>query len=166
MAGTDRSGVARRSFLGRGAALGLAGAAAGVIANIEQLIAAEGSASGAGFASYMAHDQGRAQSLLTFMNQRGFTERPEFSVNAQGTHVDVWGRGTLSFDTVQTIMASDNGSFAVLIGQGTTSPTPGPPNAQVWVIPNGGSARTSSGGGPSPAAVYVANDNGVQQVPQ
>lgn len=150
--------------MGRGAALGLAGAAAGVLANIEQLIAAEGSTSGGGFVSYMAHDPTRAQSLMTFMNQRGFTERAEFSVTAQGTHVDVWGRGTLPFDTVQTIMASGNGSFAVLVGQGTTSPTPGPPNAQVWVIPSGGSAKAN--GESTPAAVYVANDNGVEQVPQ
>jgi hypothetical protein len=166
MALGDGSDVARRTFLGRGAALGLVGAAAGVLANIEQLIAAEGAASGAGFASYMAHDQARAQNLLTFMNQRGFTERAEFSVTAQGAHRDVWGRGTLPFDTVQTIMASGNGSFAVLIGQGTNSPTPAPPNAQVWVIPGGGSATAVAVGPHTPAAVYVANDNGVEQVPQ
>ena len=163
------SQVARRAFLGRGVAIGLTGAAAAVLSNIEQLMAAPGASSGAGFAAYMAHDQARADKLLGFMKSKGYSERVEYSVAAQGEHVDIWGRGTRPFDTVQSIMSGPNG-FAVLVGQGPSSPTPGEPNAQVWRMSGGKLKSTTSAvtsaTDPGPSEVYVANDTDVQSVPQ
>jgi hypothetical protein len=152
------SQVARRAFLARGVAIGLTGAAAAVFSNIEQLMAAPGASSGAGFSAYMAHDQARADKLLGFMMAKGYSERPEYSVAAQGEHVDIWGRGTRPFDVVQSIM-SGPGGFAVLVGQGPSSPTPGAPNAQVWKLPVD---KTKPLPDQRPSEVYIAENEDVQ----
>jgi hypothetical protein len=161
MAETNESGVARRAFLGRGIAITATGAAAGVLANIEQLMASEGSQSGAGFVAYMAHDQKRAQNLVNFMSARGFKEQVEFSVTGRGEHRDIWGRGTLPFDTVQTIMVGGSG-FAVLVGDGATSTSRSAPHAQVWMA-SAGVASTKAGTGFAPSSVVVATEDGAQE---
>ena len=161
MAETNKPGVARRAFLGRGLAITATGAAAGALANIEQLIASEGSQSGAGFVAYMTHDQKRAQNLVNFMTARGFKERAEYSVTGRGEHRDIWGRGTLAFDTVQTIMVG-GGGFAVLVGDGASSTSPAAPHAQVWTA-SAGVASTRGGAGFAPSSVVVATEDGAQE---